>query len=251
MLLAWKHDRCVLCLRQVPLTEEHVIPQSIGGILKVSFLCKPCNDNLGARVEAAAKKDPSIRLALEKIRPLAPKVIAKLTEGQEYIAESWLGKVRGAIRKGMFRVYAKRQSNGSLIQPTPQGRKLIKNHLQKTGANQQTIDQTLSKLDGAPENTLIPVDTELQVIKWSVASLQPALDGTLLSDQVVLKIAYEFLACIIGSQVYSDIPPLSATRHMLRYQKDQPGANFRIERLHAPKYDAFHGWLLRVIYPMQ
>jgi hypothetical protein len=218
-----------------------VIPQAIGGILRVPFLCNPCNhDKLGALVEAAAKKDPSIRLALEEIRSLAPKLTAQLTERQEYIAESPRGKVRGVLRNGEFRVHAKKQFDGSVIQPTPQGRKHIKKHLRETGAGQQEIDQTLRQLDAAPENTLIPVDAGLQVIKWSVGSLQPTLDGNPLSDQVVLKIAYEFVACIVGSQVYSDIPVLSAARRALHDQLD-PGAILRIERLHAAKYDAFHG----------
>lgn len=240
MFLPWKHDRCILCLQQATLTEEHVIPQAIGGILKVPFLCKPCNDNLGALVEAAAKKDPSIRLALEEIRPLSPELIAKLTEGQEYIANSSRGKVRGVVSKGEFRVRAKKQSDGSLIQPTPQGRRLVKKHLQKTGADQQTIDHTLRQLDAAPENTPIPIDAGLQVIKWSVGSLQPTLDGNPLSDQVVLKIAYEFVACIVQSQVYCDIPVLFAVRRTLHDQLD-PGAILWVERLHASKYDVFHG----------
>jgi hypothetical protein len=240
MLLPWKHDRCILCLDSATFTEEHVIPKAIGGILKVPFLCESCNSDLGTRVEAETKKDPSIRLALEQIRSLAPELIAKLTERQEFIAESPRGKVRGFLRNGKFRVHAKKQFDGSVILPIQRGWKYIKKHLQKTGAGQQEIDQTLRQLDTAPENTFIPIDAELQMIKWSVGSLQPALDGNFLSDQVVLKIAYEFVACILGSQVYTDIPVLSAARRTLHDQLD-PGAILRIERLHASKYDAFHG----------
>lgn len=240
MFLPWKHNRCILCLDPAPLTEEHVIPEAIGGILEVPFLCKPCNDKLGALVEAAAKKDPSIRLALEAIRPLAPELIAKLTEGQEYIAESPRGKVRGVLSKGEFRVRTKKESDGSLIQPTSQGRKLIKKHLQKIGAGQETIDNTLHQIDVAPDNTLIPVDAGLEVVKWSIGSLQPTLDGTILSDKVVLKIAYEFVAWIVQDHVYSDIPVLSAARRTLHDLLD-PEAILRVERLHALKYDAFHG----------
>lgn len=240
MLLPWKHDRCILCLKSDALTEEHIIPKAIGGILKVPFLCESCNPDLGTRVEAETKKDPSIRLALEQIRSLAPELIAKLTDRQEYIAESPRGKVRGVLKNGKFMVHAKKQLNGSVILPIHKGWKYIKKYLQKIGAGQKEIDQTLRQLDVAPENNFIQIDAELQMIKWSVGPLQPALDGNFLSDQVVLKIAYEFAACILGSQIYCDIPALSAARRTLHDQLNLD-ATLRIERLHASKYDAFHG----------
>lgn len=47
---------CVLCLRQLPdgeRTAEHVFPEAIGGVVVLNDMCKPCNDRLGAGVDAA------------------------------------------------------------------------------------------------------------------------------------------------------------------------------------------------------
>ena len=37
-------DKCTLCLSQDKLTYEHIIPESIGGFLKVDLQCAKCNN---------------------------------------------------------------------------------------------------------------------------------------------------------------------------------------------------------------
>jgi hypothetical protein len=56
--------RCVLCLRepdrdaeQTWLTDAHVIPESVGGRLSAPFLCRRCNSQIGAEVEAPLVSD--------------------------------------------------------------------------------------------------------------------------------------------------------------------------------------------------
>ncbi len=42
--------RCIFCMeekKEIELTEEHVFPDSIGGLLKINVVCKSCNDYLG------------------------------------------------------------------------------------------------------------------------------------------------------------------------------------------------------------
>lgn len=43
--------RCILCLADKPLTEEHIVPDCVGGSLKKYLLCKDCNSNLGSTVD--------------------------------------------------------------------------------------------------------------------------------------------------------------------------------------------------------
>src|SRR2546422_9209751 len=111
-----------VCAR-LHLTVEHMIPRALGGKFTARFLCKSCNDLLGSRVEPMAKKDPSIRYAIEALKDSIPDLAAALTEGQIYVADTPHGKVRGVVKKGSFRILAKRQDDGSVIQPTPHGRK--------------------------------------------------------------------------------------------------------------------------------
>jgi 5-methylcytosine-specific restriction endonuclease McrA len=49
--LPWEDRRCILCTLTLPLTLEHLIPQSLGGILECRFLCSACNSRMGELYE--------------------------------------------------------------------------------------------------------------------------------------------------------------------------------------------------------
>ena len=72
MKVPWPGDRCIICLANDALTEEHVIPEALGGDLTCYFLCKPCNDVFGSSFEAKAKTDPAIRIAVRNLRSEIP-----------------------------------------------------------------------------------------------------------------------------------------------------------------------------------
>ena len=82
MHIHWPGDRCILCLKQTALTNEHVIPESIGGRLTSNILCAHCNSTFGSKIEAAARSDPSIRIAVENLSGRIPEVMLQiLNEG--------------------------------------------------------------------------------------------------------------------------------------------------------------------------
>jgi hypothetical protein len=57
--------RCAFCLREppgVPLSDEHVFPESMGGMFTVRFVCKGCNDTLGSDVDALLTEYPLIQM---------------------------------------------------------------------------------------------------------------------------------------------------------------------------------------------
>lgn len=72
MKVPWFGDRCIICLGNDALSEEHVIPAALGGDLKCDFLCKPCNDLFGSSFEAKARTDPAIRIAVANLRSEIP-----------------------------------------------------------------------------------------------------------------------------------------------------------------------------------
>ena len=43
---------CFACKKTKVLTEEHIIPQALGGRLKAKLYCKVCNDNFGEDIDA-------------------------------------------------------------------------------------------------------------------------------------------------------------------------------------------------------
>lgn len=241
MKFSWPDSRCIICLREEPLTEEHVIPQAIGGILSVRFLCKSCNSTLGSTVEARVKTDPSIRCAIEAIRPLAPDIAARLGDGQEYIGETETGKLSGALKRGNFRVRAKKEVDGSLVLPTPDGRRYLSEHLRKLGWSDDAIRASLSRFDAAPDDVMVPITDGLSTINRSIGKLNPRLNGPFLSNAAILKVGFEFLACILGRGIYASNPALEELRRVLR-QPDFNPAHVSVEHLHSERYAATH-WL--------
>lgn len=122
--LKWPHMRCILCLSETALMDEHIIPGYLGGRLQVDFLCRPCNSTMGTR-EADWKEDPRIRLAAEYLGPVIPEIADSVADGQTYFVESEAGRVRGIVKGKSFRISATRGPDDSLIQPTPLARKTL------------------------------------------------------------------------------------------------------------------------------
>jgi hypothetical protein len=51
-----KFGKCFSCCESKQLTEEHIIPQSLGGKLSAWIYCKDCNDAFGSKFEAELSK---------------------------------------------------------------------------------------------------------------------------------------------------------------------------------------------------
>src|SRR5207245_2386540 len=110
-------------------------------------LCKPCNDRLGHQVEPAVKGDPAIRLAAEHLRPRLPDLAREILDGQPYVDRGEGGVVRGRFKGDTFRVDSFRKEDGSIIQPTPDGRNHIAKVLRKQGNADEAVVATLERFD--------------------------------------------------------------------------------------------------------
>ncbi len=152
MNIQWPGDRCILCLRETSLSKEHIIPDALGGILTCSFLCKDCNSNLGCSVEAEAKTDPSIRIAVSNLQSHIPELADRLMENQDFISHGPGGTERGSVRAGEFRVRSRTKEDGSLVQPTDCARKSVENILRKADTDDDVIRQALRAFDKGGEN---------------------------------------------------------------------------------------------------
>lgn len=81
----------------------------------------------------------------------------------------------------------------------------------------------------------------LEIINWPIDRIEPDFsESRILSPLVPLKMAYEFLACHLGTAVYDDSTQMSELRNVLRDQVEEHPC-YLIERLHAPAYKPFHG----------
>lgn len=142
-LVPWHIQRCIVCLAEGEMTDEHIIPSSLGGTLIAPFLCCRCNTELGSCVDATAKRDPCILYAVEALKSQIPNFHGKFTEEQPYLAHSPAGKVRGRLKRGMFRVDSRKLDDGSLIQPTPDARKSIETMIRRQGRTAEEIQIAL------------------------------------------------------------------------------------------------------------
>jgi len=234
----WPHGRCILCLERKDLTVEHVIPRQIGGRLTAKFLCKPCNDQLGYRIEADVRADPSIRLAARQLQGEIPDLASAICEGQPYIASGPGGKTRGTVKGGQFRIDAGMREDGSLVQPTPEAREYLQRALVKRGLDPDAIKRLITRFDEAPDNTVVELGLDLRAIRWGIEEIHPVLEGPFLSSAVLAKIAYEFLACHAGDVILSETPQLAGLRAAVLGEREQA---IQIEQLTSRKYRALHG----------
>lgn len=106
MRLEWKHPRCVACLGSEELSLEHVIPDSLGGILTSRFLCSECNSQFGSTFEAKARLAPELRKAASGLGPDLTHLKEQLERGTEYQSQfddqSSKSKVRKDGKAGVF-----------------------------------------------------------------------------------------------------------------------------------------------------
>lgn len=248
MEVPWGGKQCIICLEPSTFTQEHVIPAALGGRLTCYFLCFECNSKLGYKVEGHVKSDPTIQILARKLAEKVPRFASELLEGQTYVSSGPGGTTHGRVKGGDFVVRSKKLSDNSLIQPTSVAAKSIQRMLERDNHDPVAVSKALSLLEAAPENTRIALSESIEIVKWSISSIQPALDGPLLHLTAPLKTAYEFLALHLNAAIYEEAPALAAARRALKGEPIDL-THLLVERLHAPEAKPFHGLLFEQSHP--
>lgn len=238
--MTWRFNRCILCLDDTrSLTSEHLIPQCIGGRLEIPFLCPTCNADLGTRLDAVVPTDPRIVLAAQNLQNRIPAVAALILDRQLYSGHGEGPSVRGRVRNHAFQALDQRMADGSIVQPTSRARRSVETILLRQGYERGVIDEALARFNAAGENTRVPLTESLEIVSWRTDRVELSLGGSLMGDILPLKIAYEFLALHVYSEIYRRDSPLEEIRGSLRESLQQSDA-WNVEHLHA-SYDPFHG----------
>ena len=266
MKVDWPIGRCILCrveghrTAEGCLTDEHIIPRAVGGVLTCNFLCKVCNEFLGVH-EAKLKEDPAVRLASENLKDQIPWLHERMSLKQGFVADSPGGVVDGFYVKDQssggleFRVRTAQKPDGSLAASTDDARNRLSDMLRKSGLSGSGIEEALGKFDVAPENVRVTVAPGFDIIKWPVTRVDPKLDGRLLlvrlapgGDEVLegagislLKVAFEYLALHVGSEIFSSV--LDPLRNAL-LNNDASLSPHLVEWKRGAKLEAFHGLVI-------
>lgn len=201
MKIPWNHSRCIVCLEQRPLTEEHVIPQSLGGILTCKFLCKGCNSSFGSGFEAQARLAPEVRKAAshlgENLRPL----IDSLDRGAVYTSDFDGVTMTSKLRSdGYFG--ASKIADGSLVVPDVDTPKRLQSMMTKDRLPKRQIDEAIEKWANAPAGDLVQIGRDYTVRKRKGHPATPTYIEPELNPLVPLKAAYQFAALLVGGSIY-------------------------------------------------
>jgi len=196
--------RCIFCRlnekdgEEHQLTDEHVIPQVLGGWLSIPFVCKTCNnDYLGRKIESKLKKNGYIVTALDKLE-IQPKKLA-YGEAKLYLDFPLSGELKATFNpKGKPEYYSQKIEDGSIIVPEEKAKDLLKKQIErwekKTG---KKVDFNISDYNDLPYNIAIPIyGTDIVFIK--LKNQKPVLKISGLSEpipfRVPAKIAFEHLS---------------------------------------------------------
>lgn len=185
---------------------------------------------------------------MAKLEPAIPKLAGQLAEGQRYLSTGPGGASPGYVKGGEFFVSATKLDDGSLIQPTPQAAKTVQQMLIRDKHTEANIARALRLFAEAPENTRVEIAPTIEVVKWRIDGLQPALDGPLLNPLVPIKSAYEFLALHLNTAICEEAPGLRAIRAALTASPIDP-VHITVDRLQAPEAKPFHGLLFEGNHP--
>jgi len=242
--IPWPDPRCILCCRPAPLTDEHVIPASIGGRLVVPFLCQPCNSWFGQRTDPSATRDPYVREAVLRLgdagEPFKPRVL----DGMPWVAQTTGGARRMVYtRKRGIDMLPYRDEVGALNLPTEDAKVTILRMLQRAGASLPEITAALEAFAAAPDDAVVPLGHGLMATKSRTLTIAPVFDGPAVEDLLVLKMAYELLALHVEELIFE--PCFDSIRAALRSADMSCVAGVVVvKRLLADKQDLIHGLAL-------
>ena len=209
MNVDWDGKSCILCLKTAPLTCEHIIPESIGGQLTCSFLCKDCNSFLGAKIEAALREDPSIRLSTDYIRRVKPELAIRIEEGLGFFVNCSDGPGKAYQKDGNIRLTPRKASDGTLILPADMARASIEKMMQRAEIPAADASQALARFDSAKINEPEEVYPGVHAIYRESTEIERDLSRAKLANPLIaVKIAFEFLACHLGESIYDAAPQL-------------------------------------------
>lgn len=213
-----------------------------------ALLCREWNSKLGHRAEAAARHDPAIQLLVNGLSKDVPAIAQSILRRQRVVSANPGGTASGYVRDGEFFVEARKNDDGSLIQPTPHARRSIETMLKRQGYDAPFRADALARFDQAADNTRVELAPGLEVVKWQVTGIELALDGPLMDPLVPIKTAYEFLACHLGTGICEKAPPLDEIRRVLN-GGEMDLSQLSVERLHAPQSRSFHGIIFEGNHP--
>jgi hypothetical protein len=194
--------KCIYCKIEdlgAGLSEEHIIPEVLGGIFRIPIVCKEHNDRFGHSLESDLKKNGFIVTALDKLKLQPPNLAYR--EARTTIDLEHEKGLKGYIdEKGAARFFPQEVKEGHRVIPEEQTIDVLKKQIERfekrTG---KKIDFDLEEFNNLPYDIAIPVyGTDIVFIKRKAGRGGVVMYGL---DQpipfrVIAKIALTHLAAL-------------------------------------------------------
>lgn len=197
--------KCILCSKELneKIPPEHIIPESLGGRLKVICLCGECNHGVGAKLYSQFKFDFLIRKSGIALRKILPKIHNGIEKRQSYISKGPLGTDITAIKKkNTFSLAQGWQKDGSFILPTKDVSSYLKSLL-KTNTSEKDLRDMVY---GTPNNKIKEIGNGYKIIRWDDGNYSPDFShNNLVDTRAPLLMAFEYLSLIIDGNIYYEI----------------------------------------------
>jgi len=195
---------CIVCLDAEPDSWEHIFPKFLGGRLQARLLCTRCNNTFGSSLVASAKSDASIRLALEDLKDKIPKVANQALNKSTFVGDADDGStIRVTRRKGETLVLPSRGPEGQLNFDTSEAVAHIKRIMLKSGATSDDVENIQRRFADLPNSEPISLTPDRIVVKKPLPTLKPELSSKSLDDRLVVLMALEFFAIVVGDHIYN------------------------------------------------
>ncbi|MBW2035393.1 MAG: HNH endonuclease [Deltaproteobacteria bacterium] len=202
--------RCIYCKIDelgADLSDEHIIPQVLGGWLTIPVVCKEHNDRFGHSLESELKKNGFIATALDKLQIQPPNLAYR--EAETRIDLEYERGLKGHIdEKGSAKFFPQVSKEGHRVIPEDQTINVLKKQIErfenKTG---KSINFDLEEFDNLPYDIAIPVyGTDIIFIKRKAGRGNVIMYGL---DQpipfrVIAKIVLTHLAALYYPFVMKD-----------------------------------------------
>ncbi len=209
-------------------------------MLTSRVLCKSCNDALGKSFEAKARFAPELRKAVATHRKDLPAdFLDSLEIGTEYISDYGGLSARQRVRKdGSLSVV--RLDDGSIIVPEGETPAKLTEIMRGHGSDPTEIAEALRNWETAPPDEIRDIGGGRVVRKWEDHAAQPSYTEAPINPLVLVKIAFEFVALLVGGSIYATHSGIDATRQALR-TNDEAFARSAVAIRVARQSEPLHG----------
>jgi hypothetical protein len=173
----------------------------VGGFAWAWTKCKACNEFTGSEIEAGLVDDVSVRLAVDALADVVPKLAERFDKRDPLVARTSGELVRARRRDEDLQILTTRNDDGSLTRSRESARAAIETRLRRERRSGDEVEAGLTLFDQAAEGVPVQIGDHV-VTHRSVERFGPSFEGGSVGDAFPALVAFHFMALGIGSHIY-------------------------------------------------